>query len=337
MEDSTVVQHTPSSIGTIQRLQDENAALKAELQTSRSATQLQASQPESGKEQTFDFLGLPGELRDAIYELCVAVGEVRIAYCKQMKRLDMRYKPQRDRKAEMSLFGVSKAVRREALKLYLSRNHFVIPTTYVWSGYFYSSNFQCYMLQPRHFATSLVPGNLRSISISFNCADIFESVANEGKAARFIDFHYESDTEKECDDILRNHNDLAFERCREFADTLCDIFMDHRQLRNVQINLQNAICRLECHRLVVATFEDTVNREELDKLRHEVCAHRMKRLDFLGTVGNKERRTIREAFPQCIRSKITFHGQWDSDRLRWHPDVEVFDETPSESDSSVSS
>jgi hypothetical protein len=134
MEDSTVVQHTPSSIGTIQRLQDENAALKAELQTSRSATQLQASQPESGKEQTFDFLGLPGELRDAIYELCVAVGEVRIAYCKQMKRLDMRYKPQRDRKAEMSLFGVSKAVRREALKLYLSRNHFVIPTTYVWSG-----------------------------------------------------------------------------------------------------------------------------------------------------------------------------------------------------------
>jgi hypothetical protein len=240
MEASTTDQHSPSNIGTIQRLQDENAALKAELQALRPTTQLQASQPESRKEQTFDFLGLPAELRDAIYELCVSVGEIRIAYCNQTRRLDMRYNAQRDRKAEMSLFGVSKAIRCEALQLYLSKNHSVIPTTDVWSYSIHSPNFRCYMLQ--HRGTSLVHEHLRSISISFNCADIFERAVNDITATNFIDFHYESDTEQECDAILQSHNELAFERCREFADTLCNIFVDHQQLRRVQINLPPAGC-----------------------------------------------------------------------------------------------
>jgi hypothetical protein len=336
MEESTTDQRSPSSIGTIQRLQDGNAALKAELQALRSTAQLQASQAESRKEQTFDFLGLPAELCDAIYELCVSVGEVRIACCNQTKLLDdMRYNPQRDRKAEMSLFGVSRAIRCEALRLYLSKNHFVIPTTDVWSHSIYSSNFRCYISQ--HLGTPLVHEHLRSISISFNCADIFERAVNEITAANFIDFHYEADTEEECDDILQSHNELAFERCREFADTLCSNFVVHQQLRGVRINLQNATCRTECHRLVVALFEDDVNREELDKLRYEVCTRRMERLDFLGTISKKERRTTREAFTQCIRSKITFHGQWNSDRHDWDADVEVFDETPSKSSSPVSS
>jgi hypothetical protein len=336
MEASTTDQHSPSSIGTIQRLQDENAALKAELQALRSTTQLQTSRPKSRTERTFDFLGLPAELRDAIYELCLSVGEVRIAYCNQNKRLDdMRYNPERDRKAEISLFGVSKAIRCEALKLYLSQNHFVIPTTDVWSFSIYSPNFQCYMLQ--HRGTSLVHEHLRSISISFNCADILERAVNEITAADFIDFHYDVDTEEECDAILQSHNESAFERCRDSADTLCSIFVDHQQLRRVQINSRNAICRTECHRLVVALFEDSVNRDELDKLRFEACTPQLERLDFLGTISKKERRTICEAFPQCIRSKITFHGKWNSDRHDWDPDVEVFDETPSESNSSMSS
>jgi hypothetical protein len=280
-------------------------------------------------------LWLPAELRDAIYELCVSVGEVRIAYCNQTRRLDMRYNAQRDRKAEMSLFGVSKAIRCEALQLYLSKNHSVIPTTDVWSYSIHSPNFRCYMLQ--HRGTSLVHEHLRSISISFNCADIFERAVNDITATNFIDFHYESDTEQDCDAILQSHNELAFERCREFADTLCNIFVDHQQLRRVQINLQNAMCRTECHRLVVALFEDGVNREELDKLQYKVCTRQLERLDFLGTISKKERRTIRKAFPQCIRSKITFHGQWNPDRCDWDPDVEIFDKTPSKVDNSNSS
>jgi hypothetical protein len=101
--------------------------------------------------------------------------------------------------------------------------------------------------------------------------------------------------------------------------------------------LQNAMCRTECHRLVVALFEDGVNREELDKLQYKVCTRQLERLDFLGTISKKERRTIRKAFPQCIRSKITFHGQWNPDRCDWDPDVEIFDKTPSKVDNSNSS
>jgi hypothetical protein len=52
----------------VQRLQEENAALKVELQALRSTTQLQAplSIAHASHEQTFDFLKLPRELRNSM-------------------------------------------------------------------------------------------------------------------------------------------------------------------------------------------------------------------------------------------------------------------------------
>lgn len=73
-----------------QRLRQENAALRAELQALRSTTQFQASQSISraSHEQTFDFLKLPRELRNQIYELRVVVGEVRIDLLEKPLRPD---------------------------------------------------------------------------------------------------------------------------------------------------------------------------------------------------------------------------------------------------------
>lgn len=113
-----------------QRLQQENAVLRAELQALRSTTQFQASQSISraSHEQTFDFLKLPRELRNQVYELCVVVGEVRIDLLARLYTADMRCQQPKDAAAVISLLAINKQIRHEALELYLSKNHFVLNT-----------------------------------------------------------------------------------------------------------------------------------------------------------------------------------------------------------------
>lgn len=318
MESSTTDKRSAFDSNTIQRLQDENTALKAELQALRSVTKFQISQQDS--EQTFDFLGFPRELRNAVYELCVVVGEVRIVRPHQFKSADMRYKRPRDARAEVQLFGVNKQVQREAFEIYLSKNHFVIPAADISSTYMYADVAYPFDWIPGDY----LHGHLRSISIAL---DKRESIPY---TEDFIDYHPLQDPPEEVSLVLRRHKECSNHLQESFIKLALDTIA-YSSLRKIQINVENTSCMSGCHRLVVIVFEDADFRNDLEMCADAFC--HINSLDFLGTLNNKERHTIRSAFPQSMRHNITFHGQWDSDENTWDPDIEVFDETPAEQDS----
>jgi hypothetical protein len=136
MDVKTADMQSPLDNNIVQRLRQENMALRAELRALHSVTQLQTSQStaHAGHEQTFDFMKLPREIRNLVYELCLVVGEVRIGNTDWAQRPDMRCKVPKSAKAEVSLFTVSRQIRRETLEVYLSKNDFVIPNAVMWSS-----------------------------------------------------------------------------------------------------------------------------------------------------------------------------------------------------------
>jgi hypothetical protein len=325
------VQPTPEN-DIVQQLQQENAALRAELQALRSTAQTAASRPttRADHEQTFDFLNLPRELRNKVYEFCVVVGEVRIGDAEWDQHPDMRYKHPKSAKVEFPLVTVNKQVRLEVLEVYLSKNHFVAPNAIMWSSD--SSRTECSPI-PGCSELSLVHKHLRSLSIPFD----FRSITEESNGEDSINFHNDMDTLYEVDSVMDRHDKYAYMLHSNSLEALVHILWDHQQLRRLQINVQNATCRLECHRLVVAMFNDEYIKNQLGSWVSEATTNRIESFDSLGTINDEERRVIVSAFPSSLRSKITFHGRFDPDSLEWDPEFEVLDETPSEHDAPTSS
>ena len=167
---------------------------------------------------------------------------------------------------------------------------------------------------------------MRSISIPFD----FRSIVEESDSEYSIYFASDDDTRAVVDKVMHRHDDLAFQLSQNSVWALTSIIIHFRQLRRLQINLQNATCRLGCHRLIVTIFNDSEMKANLESCISGETVERIQSLEFLGTINDEERRAIRSAFPQCIRSKITFWGRFDSDLLEWDPEVEVLEETPSE-------
>ena len=308
----------------VRRLRQENAALRAELLAMRLFST-------SRDERTFDFLKLPRELRNLVYECCVAVGEVRIGGADWVQQPDMRYKLPKSAKAELSLFTVNKQIRLEALEVYLSKNHFVVPNAAMW----WSSG-------PRIHFTRRIPGlpkrsvvheQWRSVSIPVD----FRGIPAEDDGTDSINLDDRLDTSEEVSTMVERHNEYAFDFYFNALSTLAHIIPSNRQLRRLQINVQNATCRLGCHRLVVMLFNDGEIKNQLNKWISKATNHRIESLEFLGTINDEERFAIRSAFPYSLRPKIRFYGRFDRDLRTWDPKVEVFDGTMNEQDAVDSS
>lgn len=307
---------------TLQELQQEIAALRAELQALRSTTQLRAPHSIScaGHEQAFDFLKLPRELRNQVYEFCVVVGEVRVGDHEWLQRPDIRYNHPKGAKAEVSLFTVNKQIRLEALEVFLSKNHLVLPNAAMSLNGFRNGYTRHIPGSP---GRSLVQKYLRSISIPFDFRSIIEESDSEYSTS-------DDDTRAVVDKVMHRHDDFASQLSHSSLWALTSIIIHFRQLRSLQVNLQNATCCLGCHRLIVMIFNASGMKARLESWISEETIDRIQSLEFLGTINDEERRAIRSAFPQSIRSKITFWGRFNSDLLEWDPEVEVFDEPSSE-------
>jgi hypothetical protein len=125
MEVKTADPGLPLEHDTVQRLREEVAAVRAELQALRSTTQPEASSSTvrtSHGQATFRSLDLPRELRNLVYESCVVVGEVRILRPGRVQQVDMRYDIPRYPRAEVSLFVINKQVRRESGAVSIERS-----------------------------------------------------------------------------------------------------------------------------------------------------------------------------------------------------------------------
>jgi hypothetical protein len=340
---TTPSEHPQLEKTTLELLQAENASLRAELQALR-ADRTQPT-PHSGSpvQGTFNFLGLPRELRNAIYELCVVPGRVFIKrpdHVPYLHSLDMRYPgrpPKRPNPAASPLFRINKKLRLEALEVFLSMNQFVTCASF-------GSQERERRTDP-HPVLSRIPGHqdgdpslltrhLRSISISLNS---IETAPNE-IATKHVHITADSydfadttrgddnaaDEEEEnfdLEEIAAHHHDLTQRLRRAFHAALRDLFTFPAPLRNIQIDVEATVCPLGCHRLVRHVFDHRSAATAGGWLAECFAARPnnalLESLDFIGTVSDEERADIRRAFPDFIREKIAFHGSYDHLAFDW--------------------
>jgi hypothetical protein len=325
--DTTLSEHAQTIKDAFELLQAENTSLRAELQALRETRIKQNPHSRSPNAGTFNFFGLPREIRDAIYEMCVVPGVIFIKRPDQFPHLpdlDMRNSHRRKQtKAQSQLLSVNKKLRYEALEVFVSMNQFVIsaPTGKDWEVY-------TDPIEPRipghQDDSSLLKGYLRSVSISLNS---FETTPNEiarnrvnmaANAVDYVDNPDDADTDfSHSRGAAVRYREITVQLTIRFGITLIRLFEFPGQLRRIQINLESTFCPLGCHRLVKALFDSS--RERLARLfAKRPNNDLLESLDFLGTVSDEERDAIRLAFPSFIRDKITFHGTFNRQCGVWN-------------------
>jgi hypothetical protein len=310
----------PSEKITLASLQAENASLRAELQalrgnrTPQSQSPSQSPQSDSSSVETSQFFRLPREIRDAIYELCVVPGIIFIKRPNPFPRLhgfDMRDSQRPQTKAQCQIFLVNKKLRSEALEVFVSMNQFVISAC-------------THPIEPRipghREGLPLLERHLHSISVSFNSIEtapfeIARKYRNMAATARDYDGAPHDGAEfHDSPETSAHYRDITMQLMIRFSITLVQLFESRwtGQLRRIQINLEATLCPLGCHRIVRPVFHAC--RDRLARLFAARPNDTLVSIDFLGTVSDEERETIRMAFPDFVREKITFHGAYNR---RW--------------------
>jgi hypothetical protein len=316
------INNRPSEKAALASLQAENASLRAELkalrenrtQQTQTQSQSQSSHPDSSSVDTCHFFRLPREIRDAIYELCVVPGIIFIKRPDPFPHLhgfDMRDDSQRPQtKAQCQLFLVNTKLRSEALEVFVSMNQFVLSAC-------------THPIEPpipgHREGSTLLERHLRSISVSFNSIETAPFVITRkypDMAATARDYDGtpdDGDTEfHDSPETSAHYRDITMQLMIRFSITLAQLFEFTGQLRRIQINLEATVCPLGCHRIVRPVFYACQDR--LARLFAARPNDTLESIDFLGTVSDEERETIRMAFPDPVREKITFHGAYNR---RW--------------------
>ncbi|KAM0712211.1 hypothetical protein Q7P37_011305 [Cladosporium fusiforme] len=328
MDASTTVNSQPPS-KTEELLRAEIAALKAEVATLRSSQALLVEPSSTTSSCTFNFLGLPRELRNAVYDECVAVGEVRVSYPGHIKYDDMRFgTPSGSATVERQLFLVNRQVCREAVERYQIRNDFIIPTMS-------PIMFRDVVVKPPDRTNKLtnlgivpkicdlMPYCVRSISIPIDVRQW------TGMPSGLYEWWIYYQTDFNGDVRRRSCHDEAEESFSEEAAHLIKMVLkEFPQLRNLQIYVQNAYCPANCHRLI----SNIIGSGPVMDVWHDMSADRsnypLETLDFLGTVDKEERECIRFGVPDTLQDCITFHGAIDQESGLWDPTVEIHDTPP---------
>lgn len=240
--------------------------------------------------------------------------------------------PRKSAAAEVQVFLVSKQVRDEALERYESQNHFVVPVMRLPFCFNYFGHLRWPIC---HAMNSLCSSSLRSISISVDHRQWNGSSLNSVTCWKSLGSRqYQSTiggTSNTSRNITKLRHDLETDEiCDEAAWFISEIFVGFPQMRKLQLNVENAYCRVNCHRLVDLIFSR--EREWILKLA-DCQTRKFETLDFLGTINAEERDLIRHRFPENFQGCITFHGafeQPDGDlcSITWDPSVEIHDTPP---------
>jgi hypothetical protein len=308
--DTIPPEHPQPERAALELLQAENASLRAELQALRKSKEQQPPHPDPAG--TFNLFGLPRELRDAIYEMCLVPGIVFIKRRPQVARIpksDMRYQRQLSGpKAASQLFLVNKKLRLESLAVFLSKNQFIVTgprdmEAMYWNPVLAGKNW-CGHINHRD---SLVIRHLRSISMSLNSIENaptaimnrYEGI-DEAKFRQYSEWEY-VDTNTHS----RSHNYIANVLQNRFVCDLYLLFVRPGQLRRIEINLEATACASGCHRLVksvLSVFQDK-QRRVLTKPHVDL----LESVDFIGLVNEEEVRSVHRAFGDSMGGRFTCH------------------------------
>jgi hypothetical protein len=327
---TTPSEHPQTELSALELLQAENASLRAELQALRESLN-QQQPPHSDTAGTFNLFGLPREIRDAIYELCIVPGIVFIKRpgVARVPRSDMRYqrKPSGPKTAS-NLFLVSQKLRLEALGIFLSKNQFIVTgpcdmNSMYWDPVLGDKNWEEHI----HHRESLINRHLRSISMSLNSIEsapraIMDTYGgiHTAKYRACSEWDYDG-----ANDAPDSHRDIADFLRKRFVRDLYLLFIRPGQLRRVEINLEATACGGGCHRLVGNVFR--LFRDEKSKCvarRSHVAL--LESVSFIGLMNEEEVQSVRQAFEDSVSKKFTYQLYELPKRYPVDPGVDLDDQ-----------
>jgi hypothetical protein len=324
-------EHLHTGRAAIELLQAENASLRAELQALKESQEQQPPHPDSAG--TFDLFGLPREIRDAIYEMCLVPGRVFIKRfgVARVPNSDMRYRRQPSGpKAETQLFLVNRKLRLEALAVFLSKNQFIVAGPHDMNNIYWDPVLAGKKRMKQFYQRdSLVKHHLRSISFSLNSIENAPgAIMEQYRGIDAAKYYAYSDWEhggSNAHSVTRNHNIHNYNTIHlqnRFVANLYLMFAFPGQLRKIEINLEAMACASGCHRLVNRVFgvvEDYLPMR-LNRAPHIAL---LESVDIIGLVNEEEAQSVRRAFQAAnsMSEKLTCHVHelpegyqpWDDD------------------------
>jgi hypothetical protein len=305
----TLSEQLQTERAALELLKAENAFLTAKLEAFGACKTQQPLHPDPAG--TFNLFGLPREIRDAIYEMCLVPGIVSIKrrpYVACVPASDMRYERQPSGpKAASQLFLVNQKLRLEALAVFLSKNQFIVTGPHDMNEMYWDPVLARTNHSWRH-RDPLVERHLRSISMSLNSIESAPGaiMAQYGgidlaKYSAYSDWEYVT-TETHS----RTHNYIAKVLQTRFAANLYLLFGVPRQLRKIEINLEATACASGCHRLVNDVLR--IVQEKLPMLLAG-APHiaQLESVDFIGLVNEEEVQSVSRVFANSVGEKLTCH------------------------------
>jgi hypothetical protein len=285
----TLSEQLQTERAALELLKAENAFLTAKLEAFGACKTQQPPHPDPAG--TFNLFGLPREIRDAIYEICL-----------------VRYERQPSGpKAASQLFLINQKLRLEALAVFLSKNQFIVTGPHDMNEMYWDPVLARTNHSWRH-RDPLVKRHLRSISMSLNSIESAPGaiMAQYGgidlaKYSAYSDWEYVT-TETHS----RTHNYIAKVLQTRFAANLYLLFGVPRQLRKIEINLEATACASGCHRLVNDVLR--IVQEKLPMLLAG-APHiaQLESVDFIGLVNEEEVQSVSRVFANSVGEKLTCH------------------------------
>jgi hypothetical protein len=329
--ESIPTEHPQTERAAIELLQAENASLRAELQALKESQAQPPPHPDSA--ETFNLFGLPREIRDAIYEMCLVPGIVFIKRVDHARvpNSDMRYQRQPSGpKAASQLFLVSRKLRLEALAVFLSKNQFILTGSQdmnqmYWDPVLAAKN----RMKQFYQRDSLVKHHLRSVSYSLNSIENAPGVImaqyggiDAAKYHAYSNWEYRASNAHSNTHNHHIHNYNTTHLQNRFVASLFLMFAFPGQLRKIEINLEAMACASGCHRLVNSVFRGVENNlpRRLARAPHIAL---LESVDIIGLVNEEEVQSVRRAFQfaDSVSVKLTCHVHelpegyepWDDD------------------------
>ncbi|KAK4543885.1 hypothetical protein LTR36_004659 [Oleoguttula mirabilis] len=223
--------------------------------------------------QVFRFVDLPPELRNVIYELCLAKGKV---FLRPRPTYDQRYEGyEHFDRPDWQLLSVSRQVRTEAVAVLTSHNHFVISYEHDgWEPFLGPNGHHAKipMACKQVALATHVRKHLNSVSITFELRNMVGDAVRLARYGRSL-----SDSEDGEASVLHTHErigDLCGQWWQLAKRAACP------NLRFLQVNIANCLCPIGCHRLI---------HEAANAIRETSFGRRLEVIEILGTVSSSER------------------------------------------------